>query len=165
VGNTTTTAADQVAIVRTLAYRNRILEPGAREYGLHLMENVEPAQRWGITCGPWGTSCAAPGYAPPDPDVTVALKNGWKFVPTCARQDDSCPWQVNSIGWVRGQGRNYVLAVLTTDDPAGPGTAGLDYGISTIQGVSQRIWANLAPRPRPLDRRHRTPASRSITRR
>jgi hypothetical protein len=54
---------------------------------------------------------------------------------------------VNSIGWVRGQGRNYVLAVLTTDDPAGPGTAGLDYGISTIQGVSQRIWANLAPRP------------------
>jgi hypothetical protein len=26
----------------------------------------------------------------------------------------------------------------------------LDYGISTIQGVSQRIWANLALRPRPL---------------
>ena len=147
-GNTTTTAADQVAIVRTLAYRNRTLAPDAREYGLHLMENVEPAQRWGITCGPWGTSCAAPDYATPDPDVTVALKNGWKYVPTCAKQDDSCPWQVNSIGWVRGRGRNYVLAVLTTDDPAGPGTAGFDYGIATIQGVSRRIWANLAPRPR-----------------
>jgi hypothetical protein len=164
-GNTTTTAADQVAIVRTLAYRNRTLAPDAREYGLHLMENVEPAQRWGITCGPWGTRCAAPGYATPDPDVTVALKNGWKYVPTCAKQDDSCRWQVNSIGWARGQGRNYVLAVLTTDDPAAPGTAGLDYGISTIQGVSQRIWANLAPRPRPLDRRHRAPSQRSITRR
>jgi hypothetical protein len=70
---------------------------------------------------------------------------------------------VNSIGWVRGQGRNYVLAVLTTDDPAGPGTAGLDYGISTIQGVSQRIWANLAVRPRPPDRRHRALSQRSIT--
>jgi hypothetical protein len=146
-GNTTTTAADQVAIVRTLAYRNATLERDAREYGLHLMESVEPTQRWGITCGPWGTQCAAPDYAPPDPDVTVALKNGWKFLPTCAKQDDSCPWQVNSIGWVRGQGRNYVLAVLTTDDPPAPGTAGLDYGISTIQGVSQRIWANLAVRP------------------
>lgn len=146
-GNTTTTAADQAAIVRTLAYRNRTLAHDAREYGLHLMESVEPTQRWGITCGPWGTQCAAPDYATPDPDVTVALKNGWKFLPTCAKQDDSCPWQVNSIGWVRGQGRNYVLAVLTTDDPAGPGTAGLDYGISTIQGVSQRIWANLAVRP------------------
>ncbi len=47
----------------------------------------------------------------------------------------------------RGRGRDYVLAVLTTDDPAGPGAAGLDYGISTIQGVSQRIWANLAAGP------------------
>ena len=146
-GNTTTTAADQAAIVRTLAYRNATLEPDAREYGLHLMESVEPTQRWGITCGPWGTQCAAPDYATPDPDVTVALKNGWKFLPTCAKQDDSCPWQVNSIGWVQGRGRNYVLAVLTTDDPAGPGAAGLDYGISTIQGVSQRIWANLAAGP------------------
>ena len=146
-GNTTTTAADQVAIVRTLAYRNATLERDAREYGLHLMESVEPTQRWGITCGPWGTQCSAPGYATPDPDVTVALKNGWKFLPTCAKQDDSCPWQVNSIGWVRGKGRNYVLAVLTTDDPAAPGTAGLGYGISTIQGVFQRIWANLAVRP------------------
>jgi Beta-lactamase enzyme family len=146
-GNSTTTAADQAAIVRTLAYPNATLAHAAREYGLHLMESVEPAQRWGISCGPWGTTCAAPGYATPDPAVTVALKNGWKYLPTCAKQDDSCPWQVNSIGWVRGEGRNYVLAVLTTDDPAGPGTAGLDYGITTIQGVSQRIWANLAPRP------------------
>jgi hypothetical protein len=149
-GNTTTTAADQVAIVRKLAFRNRTLAPDARAYGLHLMESVEPTQRWGITCGPWGTTCAAPDYATPDPAVTVALKNGWKFLPTCAKQDDSCPWQVNSIGWVKGKGRDYALAVLTTDDPAAPGTAGLDYGISTIQGVSQRIWANLALRPRPL---------------
>jgi beta-lactamase class A len=164
-GNTTTTAKDQVAIVRTLAYRNATLEPDAREYGLHLMESVEPAQRWGVTCGPWGTACAAPDYATPDPDVTVALKNGWKFLPSCAKQDDSCPWQVNSIGWVRDQGRNYVLAVLTTDDPAAPGTAGLDYGISTIQGVSQRIWANLGAARRPPDRRHSARPQRSITRR
>ena len=163
-GNTTTTARDQVAIVATLAYRNHVLGPDAREYGLHLMESVEPTQRWGVTCGPWGTTCAAPDYAPPDPDVTVALKNGWKFLPSCAKQDDSCPWQVNSIGWVRGQGRDYVLAVLTTDDPAAPGTAGLDYGISTIQGVSQRIWANLGAARRPPDRRHGARPQRPATR-
>ena len=75
----------------------------------------------------------------------MALKNGWKYLPTCAAQDDSCPWQVNSIGWVKGEGRDYVLAVLTTKDPPGKDTYGLDYGITTIQGVSQRIWANLAP--------------------
>ena len=25
------------------------------------MESVIPAQRWGVTCGPWGTSCDPPG--------------------------------------------------------------------------------------------------------
>lgn len=144
-GNTTTTAADQVAIMRKIAYPNRVLRPDARAYALHLMQSVIPAQRWGISCGPWGTACDPPDYATPVPGVTVALKNGWKFVPACAAQDDTCPWQVNSIGWVQGQGRDYVLAVLTTGDPPAPGTGGLDYGITTIQGVSQRIWANLAP--------------------
>ena len=144
-GNTTTSAADQVAIVRRIAYPSRVLHDDARAYALQLMESVIPAQRWGVTCGPWGTNCDPPGDPQPVPGVTVALKNGWKYLPTCAAQDDSCPWQVNSIGWVKGQGRDYVLAVLTTRDPPGKDTYGLDYGITTIQGVSQRIWANLAP--------------------
>ena len=144
-GNTTTHAADQVAIVRAIAYPSRVLKADARGYALQLMESIIPAQRWGVTCGPWRTTCDPPDYATPVPGVTVALKNGWKFLPTCIAADDSCPWQVNSIGWVHGEGRNYVLAVLTTDDPHGPGSYGLDYGITTIQGVSQRIWANLAP--------------------
>ncbi|HUZ37006.1 MAG TPA: serine hydrolase [Streptosporangiaceae bacterium] len=145
-GNTTTTAADQVAVIATFAYPNRTLAADAREFGLHLMESVIPSQRWGVSCGPWGTVCEPPDYAHPVPGVTVALKNGWKFVPTCTQQDETCPWQVNSIGWVQGKGRDYVLAVLATDNPAGPGTFGFDYGITTIQGVSQRIWGNLAPR-------------------
>jgi hypothetical protein len=144
-GNTTTTAADQAAIIRAIAYPGRVLNADARAYALQLMQSVIPAQRWGVTCGAWGTSCDPPAYAQPVPGVTVALKNGWKFLPTCAAQDDSCPWQVNSIGWIHGKGRNYVLAVLTTDDPPAKDTLGLDYGITTIQGVSQRIWANLAP--------------------
>jgi hypothetical protein len=144
-GNTTTTAGDQAAIVRAVAYPGRVLNTAARRYALQLMESVIPTQRFGVTCGPWGTDCNPPDYAQPVPGVTVALKNGWKFLPTCPAQDDTCPWQVNSIGAVHGRGRNYVLAVLTTDDPAGPGTFGLDYGVTTIQGVSQRVWANLAP--------------------
>jgi beta-lactamase class A len=146
-GNSTTSAADQVSVVKTLAYDSPVLEPNAREYGLKFMEDVIPAQRWGVTCGPWGTTCNGKTYADPVPGVTVALKNGWKYLPTCVKQDDSCPWQVNSIGWVQGKDRNYVLAVLTTDDPVGKDTYGFDYGISTIQDVSKRIWNNLAPHP------------------
>jgi hypothetical protein len=146
-GNSTTSAADQVSVVKALAYDNPILNPNARAYGLKFMEDVIRDQRWGVTCGPWGTACNGPKYADPVPGVTVAVKNGWKYLPTCAKQDDSCPWQVNSIGWVKGKGRNYVLAVLTTDDPVGKDPNGFEYGIATIQDVSKRIWNNLAPPP------------------
>ena len=146
-GNTTTTAADQVAIVRKLAYRNRTLAPDARAYGLHLMESVEPAQRWGITCGPWGTMCAAPGYATPDPAVTVALKNGWKYLPTCTKQDDSCPWQVNSIGWVRGKGRNYVWPCSPRTTPRAPAPPGSTTGSAPSRACPSGSGPTWPPAP------------------
>jgi hypothetical protein len=145
-GNTTTTAADQVRLMKVFAYGmpTRVLGPDARSYGRQLMQGVEPDQRFGISCGPWGRSCDPPDYARPDPDVTVALKNGWKTLPTCTQPIDQCPWQVNSTGWVRGNGRNYVLTVLTTRDPVGTGGLyGYNYGIDTIQNVSERVWDNL----------------------
>jgi Beta-lactamase enzyme family len=145
-GNTTTTAADQVDLMKIYAYggRDDVIGSDARNYGLQLMENVDPTERWGISCGPWGTKCDPPDYAPRKPDVTVALKNGWKTLPTCTKPIKDCPWQVNSTGWVAGEGRNYALTVLTTDDPVGSGdTYGFTYGIDTIQGVSKLIWANL----------------------
>jgi hypothetical protein len=145
-GNTTTTAADQVDLMKVFAYDKpkRVLQDDARDYGLQLMENIQPDQRFGVSCGPWGTSCSPPNYAQPVDGVTVALKNGWKTLPTCSQPIDQCPWQVNSNGWVQGQGRNYVLSVLTTDDPVGTGGVyGFNYGIDTIQNVSQRVWDNL----------------------
>jgi beta-lactamase class A len=146
-GNTTTTATDQVKLMRLYAYgeKSNVLGRDATSYGLRLMQSVEPGQRFGISCGPWGTKCDPPNYAPPDPKVTVALKNGWKTLPTCTQPIPRCPWQVNSTGWVKGAGRNYVLAVLTTRDPVGSGgNDGFNYGIETIQGVSERIWNNLS---------------------
>jgi hypothetical protein len=147
-GNTTTTAADQVSLMKIYAYggRDDVIASDARSYGLHLMENVEPTQRWGISCGPWGVKCDPPDYAPKKPGVTVALKNGWKTLPTCTKPIKECPWQVNSTGWVGGAaGRNYVVTVLTTDDPVGSGDLyGFNYGIDTIQGISKLIWVNLA---------------------
>ncbi len=48
-------------------------------------------------------------------------------------------WQINSLGWVDGDGRDYILAVLTKNNP----TEG--YGIETIQGLSPLVWDSLAP--------------------
>ncbi|HEY1622813.1 MAG TPA: hypothetical protein VGG16_03365, partial [Streptosporangiaceae bacterium] len=49
-------------------------------------------------------------------------------------------WQINSMGWISGQGRNYLIAVLTTRNP----TEG--YGIDTIDRLSAIAWRALGAR-------------------
>jgi hypothetical protein len=152
-GDTTTVAADQVALMKLFAYGRRpsILGRDARRYGLSLLKSIEPGEDWGLSCGPWGTTCSAPDYlypirgpVVPVRGVTVALKNGWKTLPTCTRSLAQCPWQVNSTGWVQGRGRDYVITVLTTRDPVGSGNFyGFNYGVDTIEHVSELVWANL----------------------
>jgi hypothetical protein len=119
-GLSTTTAADQVQLVRTVAYPNAILTPASQAYELNLMEHVDPGQTWGVSAG------VVAGSA-------VALKNGWLSLAGGG-------WQVNSIGYVDGDGRDYVISVLTTDDTEAD-------GINFIQGLSGLIWQELAPSP------------------
>jgi hypothetical protein len=116
-GLTTTTAVDQVMLVSKFAYPNSVLSRASRRYGLSLMENIEPDQDWGVSAGlPDGT--------------TVALKNGWLPL-------GPSDWQVNSIGWIDGHDRNYVLAVLTRGSPTEA------YGIETIQSIARAIFVQL----------------------
>jgi hypothetical protein len=115
-GLTTTTAADQITLLRELVQPGRLLSAAARGYALSLMEDVTPAQRWGIS-----------GGVPPE--ATVALKNGW--LPLDGANTD---WQINSVGWVSGDGRDYLMAVLTTGNPSE------QYGIDTIDGLAAVVW-------------------------
>jgi Beta-lactamase enzyme family len=117
-GLSTTTAADQMRLMRVVAYPNDVLTPASRHYALDLMSHIEPGQAWGVSAG------AAP-------NATVALKNGWLPL-------DDGGWQVNSVGYVDGDGRNYTIAVLSD----GATEAG---GIAAIQGLSELIWQELAP--------------------
>ena len=114
-GLTTTTPADQLLLLRELVNGPR-LSPAARGYALSLMENVEPDQRWGVSAGV-------------PPGVRVALKSAW--VPLTPADTD---WQVNSEGWIAGDGRDYLIAVLTTGNPDE------QYGIDTINTVSALLW-------------------------
>ncbi len=119
-GLTTTTASDEVKLVRKFAYPNALLNSTDRTYGLHLMENVESDQRWGVSGG------VAPG-------ATIALKNGWLPLDVAGNSD----WQVDSIGWIDGNGRDYVLAVLSNNNPSE------QTGIDTINYISSRVYAAL----------------------
>jgi beta-lactamase class A len=121
-GLSTTTAADQIALLKDLAAPNALLDSPSRQYELGLMEDVEADQVWGVTGG-------VPSA------VRVAIKDGWDPL------DNGTTWQINSIGWVDGQGRDYLVAVLTNGNPTE------DYGIATVEGISSVLWSSLTPPP------------------
>jgi hypothetical protein len=118
-GLTTTTPLDQLRLLRELVSPHSVLSAAEREFALRLMEDVTPDQRWGVSDG-------VPSQA------MVALKNGW--LPLNAAATD---WQINSIGWVDGLGRDYLIAVLSTGNPTEA------YGIDTIDEVSALVWRQL----------------------
>jgi beta-lactamase class A len=118
-GLSTTTPTDQITLLRQLVGPSEVLTDSARDFALSLMENVTPSQRWGVSGG-------VPAQ------VTVALKNGWLPL-----EGTDADWQINSIGWISGGGRDYLMAVLTTGNPS------KQYGIDTIDRLAAMAWQNL----------------------
>jgi Beta-lactamase enzyme family len=115
-GLTQLTAHDEMLLLRLLTGPNSVLSSYSRSYELGLMAQVIPSQRWGTPAG-------APGY------VTVHVKNGWL--------PDNTGWHINSIGAFTGDGRNYMMAVLTDDNPTE------NYGINTIQAVAKLVHRDI----------------------
>ena len=116
-GLSTTVPYDQITLLKQLIKPGPLLTAVDREYALSLLENVAPAQAWGVSGGvPAG--------------VTVALKNGWLPL-----NDANTDWQINSEGWVSGDGRDYLISVLTTGNPTE------QYGINTINELSTLLWS------------------------
>jgi hypothetical protein len=118
-GLSTTTPADQITLLRQLVRPSPVLTDSERDYALSLMENITPSQRWGVSGG-------VPAQ------VTVALKNGW--LPLAGTDSD---WQINSVGWVSGDGRDYLMAVLVAGNPTE------QYGIDTINRLAAMAWQDL----------------------
>jgi peptidoglycan LD-endopeptidase LytH len=135
-GGSLTTARDQLLLLRALARSNSVIGNRARHYVVGLMRRVVAGQRWGVDHGV------------PD-EVPVAVKDGWRSVP-----GDSGWWQLNSIGWVHGFGRDYLLAMVNQSPPQDPVIA-RDVGIATVNGVGARVW-----REAPRHFRYRFPIAR-----
>jgi beta-lactamase class A len=112
-GETYTTAADQIELLKQVMLPGGELSLGSRQYEYELMLHVIASQRWGITGG-------VPANA------TVAIKNGWL--------PESSGWHVNSIGRVQGDGRDYLIAVYTSFDSSWA------YGIDTIERIAASAW-------------------------
>jgi beta-lactamase class A len=122
-GLTTSTPQDQITLLRQLVQPSGVLDKNDQKYALYLLEHVTMPQRWGVSGGvPAG--------------VTVALKNGW--LPLDAGNSD---WQVNSVGWVSGDGRDYLMAVFSVGNPSE------QYGIDTLNHLGAMVWNSMPPRP------------------
>jgi hypothetical protein len=112
-GRTVTSVFDRLALMRQAVFSGGLLSDGSRAYMLDLMEHVVPSQRWGAGSGvPSG--------------VVVALKNGF------------AGGQVNTMGWVHGQGRDYLIAVLSDGNPS------MQYGIDTVSALGAMVWEAMA---------------------
>jgi Beta-lactamase enzyme family len=122
-GDTTTSAADQVTLVRALLEHSALLTDSARRFQRTLMRHIEADQQWGISGGVPSTAI-------------YGVKNGWLPV-----NEDHGLWAVNSIGWVRGDGKAYEIAVITQHDPTKA------YGIQSIQHIAQLVWKHMTVQP------------------
>jgi beta-lactamase class A len=145
-----TTAQDMARLMAKLG-NCTILTPELCNYALTIMRGVTPSQRWGVSAGvPQSGS--------------VALKNGWfyeytgaaaaksdgdaddvpfippRFFETTDWADDPAVkaaatiWTINSIGFIRSEGKLYAIAVYTYPNPS------KQYGIDTIEGISRNVY-------------------------
>ncbi|OKI30888.1 serine hydrolase [Streptomyces sp. CB03911] len=110
-GLTTTTAEDQLRLLRVIFTDDSPLGADDRAYLQGLMGLIAQDQAWGVS--------AAAG-----PDGTAKLKNGW-----LSRSADGL-WAVNSIGLVTRDGHDLLVAVLSD------GNSTEESGISLVESVA-----------------------------
>ncbi len=116
-GLTQITARDELQQLRLLIAPNSLLTTPERDYELNLMNHVTTSQQWGTPSGaPRG--------------LTVYVKNGWLPRATLG-------WRINSIGAFTGHGRDYLITVLSDNNPT------MAYGVDTIQRVAQVVHRDL----------------------
>jgi len=114
-GTTRTSAADQLRLLTAIASRTSPLSAASRAYILKLMSEVEDYQSWGV-------SAAA------DDGDDIALKNGW-----LPRQVDGGTWTINSIGRIKGDDHDYLIAAISQGHPS------MAAGIATVEHVTRMV--------------------------
>nr|WP_255427456.1 class A beta-lactamase-related serine hydrolase [Yimella sp. cx-51] len=117
-GYSTTTAWDWLKLETYLVNGTPVLTPAERTFVRSWMSHVTQSQIWGVVL---------PGYKG---FVNLELKNGWG--------PRTGGYRLNSIGHVKGFGRDYQMAMLSR----APG--GFYYGRDTLNGASGIIYRELA---------------------
>jgi len=110
-GLTTTTANDQIRLLRQIFTTPSKLSASSQAYIQGLMRHVSPEQAWGVPVAA-------------DSGTRFAVKNGWLPAPKL--------WAVNSIGSVTHNGHHLLIAVLSHYNYTFGG------GISVVEGIAKK---------------------------
>jgi beta-lactamase class A len=110
-GLTSTTADDQLRLLRQVMTGSSVLTVASRDYIQNLMSQVESDQGWGIP-------------AAADSGTQVLVKNGWLPNPTL--------WVINSIGEIERGQHHLLIAVLSDGNPTEAA------GIATVEAIAQK---------------------------
>jgi hypothetical protein len=116
-GLSTTSAPEQIMLLKNLVQPSSPLTPAHRRFALHLMENVEADQCWGV-----------PVVA--DEGSTYAVKNGWLAI-----DDDGDRWAVSSDGVVQVDGHQVLISVMTEHDES------MEDGVQLVQRLARAAAA------------------------
>jgi beta-lactamase class A len=108
-GLTSTTADDQIQLLRAVFTTPSALSAASQDYIQGLMSNVESDQQWGVP-------------AAADPGTQFLVKNGWLPNPSL--------WEINSIGVIVRDHQDMLIAVLSDDN------ASEASGIAVVQAVA-----------------------------
>lgn len=112
-GLTETTAADEVMLMRAVAYPNSVLTTASRAYALWLMSHPDKDHRWGVSAG------ARPGEQ-------FAQKTGSGPFTVYGGK-----WAVHCMGRIWGGSRDLVIAVLTAGSPV------KSVGVATVEQATR----------------------------
>jgi Beta-lactamase enzyme family len=115
-GLTTTTADDQIRLLRLVFTRPSVLSSPSQHYSQGLMSQVEADQQWGVP-------------AAADPGTRFMVKNGWLPNPTL--------WEINSIGEIVHEHQRLLIAVLSDDN------ASENSGIAVVEAVARAAAASV----------------------
>jgi hypothetical protein len=116
-GLTTTTADDQIRLLRQVFTSASVLTSASRSFIQDLMSDVESDQRWGVSAA----ADAGTGYM---------VKNGWLPNPEL--------WEINSIGEVVHDKQRMLIAVLSS------GNVSEEAGISLVESIAAKAAAAIA---------------------
>lgn len=118
-GLTTTTAADQLKLLRQVFTGHSLLGSASRGYVQGLLSQVESDQRWGVSAAATGDD--------------YELKNGWLPRSTTGL------WVINSTGRVTRNGHQLLISVTSDGNPT------MDQGVDLVESVAEAAAEAVAP--------------------